>query len=163
MTKKRWVSLFVENDSGILAKISGLFAGKAYNLDTITAGITDDPTLTRITIALTSGDETFEQIKKQLNRCVGVVKVMDFTEVDTFMKELIFIKVKECSRRDKEEIFQIAEVFCAKVIDYGVDSILIEGVNTDKRNNELIEIMKKFGKIEIVRSGVVAIETIGGK
>lgn len=163
MTKKRWVSLFVENDSGILAKISGLFAGKAYNLDTITAGITDDPTLTRITIALTSGDETFEQIKKQLNRCVGVVKVMDFTEVDTFMKELIFIKIKECGRRDKEEIFQIAEVFNAKVIDYGADSILIEGVNTDKRNNELIEIMKKFGKIEIVRSGVVAIETIGGK
>lgn len=163
MTKKRWISLYVENDSGILAKISGLFAGKAYNLDTITAGITDDPTLTRITIALTSNDETFEQIKKQLSRCVGIIKVMDFTEIDTFMKELIFIKAHNCGRRDKDEIFQIAGVFNAKVIDYSSDSILIEGVNTDKRNDELIEVMKKFGKIEIVRGGVVAIETLGAK
>ncbi|MBS4961525.1 MAG: acetolactate synthase small subunit, partial [Clostridiales bacterium] len=129
MDKKRWVSLFVENNNGILAKISELFAGKMYNIDSITSGTTDDPTTTRITIQLTSDDITFEQIKKQLSRCVGVIKVIDFTDIPTFKKELIFIKVTECSQSDKDEIFKIASVFNSRVIDYGVDSILTEGVN----------------------------------
>ena len=76
------------------------------------------------------------------------------------MKELIFIKVKDCSGKDKDEIFRIASVYDAKVIDYGINGIIIQGVNTDRRNDELIEIMKKFGEIEIVRGGVVAIETL---
>ena len=126
MDKKRWVSLFVENNNGILAKISELFAGKMYNIDSITSGTTDDPTTTRITIQLTSDDITFEQIKKQLSRCVGVIKVIDFTDIPAFKKELIFIKVTECSQSDKDEIFKIASVFNSRVIDYGVDSILTE-------------------------------------
>lgn len=160
MDKKRWVSLFVENNNGILAKISELFAGKMYNIDSITSGTTDDPTTTRITIQLTSDDITFEQIKKQLSRCVGVIKVIDFTDIPTFKKELIFIKVTECSQSDKDEIFKIASVFNSRVIDYGVDSILTEGVNDEKRNNDLVNLMKKFGKIEVVRGGIVAIEQL---
>ena len=161
--KKRWVSLFVENNNGILAKISELFAGKMYNIDSITSGPTDDPTTTRITIQLTSDDLTFEQIKKQLSRCVGVIKVIDFTDIATFKKELIFIKVTECSLNEKNEIFKIAEVFNSKVIDYGLDAIIIEGVNKETRNNELVSLMGKFGKIEVVRGGVVAIERIENK
>lgn len=77
--KKRWISLFVENEVGMLAKISGLFSGKSYNLQSLTVGETEDPTVSRMTIGLISDDITFEQIKKQLNRSVGIIKVIDFT------------------------------------------------------------------------------------
>ena len=80
MHKKRWISLLVENDVGVLANISGLFSGKSYNLDSLTAGTTTDRTISRMTISLTSDDQTFEQIKKQLNRNVDIIKVTDFTD-----------------------------------------------------------------------------------
>ena len=78
--KTRWISLYVENQVGVLSKISGLFSGKSYNLDSLTVGTTEDPTVSRMTIATVSDDETFEQIKKQLNRMIEVIKVIDFTD-----------------------------------------------------------------------------------
>ena len=156
--KKRWLSLYVENNNGVLAKISGLFAGKAYNLETITAGRTEDPSITRITISLRSSDEVFEQVKKQLIRCIDIIKVMDFTDIDTHMKELVFIKIKDCTKKDRDEIFQLAPVFNGQIIDYSPKDIILQAVNDEKRNNELINVMKKYPKIEVVRGGSVAIE-----
>ena len=95
--KTRWISLYVENQVGVLSKISGLFSGKSYNLDSLTVGTTEDPTVSRMTIATVSDDETFEQIKKQLNRMVEVIKVIDFTDVFVRMKEILYIKVKKCT------------------------------------------------------------------
>ena len=118
--KNRWIALYVENQVGVLAKVSGLFSGKSYNLDSLTVGTTEDPTVSRMTIATVSDDETFEQIKKQLNRTVEVIKVIDFTDVFVRMKEILYIKVKGCSPEDKVELFQIAETFKARVIDYGL-------------------------------------------
>ena len=86
--KKRWISLYVENQVGVLSKISGLFSGKCYNLDSLTVGTTEDPTVSRMTIATVSDDETFEQIKKQLNRMIEVIKVIDFTDVIKRNKKL---------------------------------------------------------------------------
>ena len=99
--KTRWISLYVENQVGVLSKISGLFSGKSYNLDSLTVGTTEDPTISRMTIATVSDDETFEQIKKQLNRMVEVIKVIDFTDIFVRMKEILYIKVKKCSAADK--------------------------------------------------------------
>ena len=99
--KKRWISLYVENQVGVLSKISGLFSGKSYNLDSLTVGTTEDPTVSRMTIGTVSDDETFEQIKKQLNRMVEVIKVIDFTNMFVRMKEILYIKVKKCSAADK--------------------------------------------------------------
>ncbi len=84
--KKRWFCLFVENEIGVLARISGLFSGKSYNLDSLTAGVTEDSTISRMTISLTSDDRTFEQIKKQLSRSVEVIKVVDYTDIPIHMK-----------------------------------------------------------------------------
>ena len=89
--KKRWISLYVENQVGVLSKISGLFSGKSYNLDSLTVGTTEDPTVSRMTIGTVSDDETFEQIKKQLNRMVEVIKVIDFTNMFVRMKEILYI------------------------------------------------------------------------
>lgn len=159
--KKRWISLYVENDVGVLAKISGLFSGKSYNLESLTVGTTEDPTMSRITIGLKSDDATFEQIKKQLNRCVEVIKVIDLTNIPTHMKELLFIKIKNCSKEDKAELFQIAAVFKATVTDYGPDSILLECVQTETRNDDIIKLLtNRYTQVEVVRGGSVAIESI---
>ncbi len=163
--KKRWISLYVENQIGVLAKISGLFAGKSYNLDTLTVGETEDPTISRMTIGLTSDDITFEQIKKQLNRNVVVIKVIDFSEVPIHKKELLYIRVNKCSEKDKSEIFRIAKVFSLEIIDYDKSSVLIQCVKTEDKNNDMIELFKKtfINRIEVVRGGSVAIEAISTK
>ena len=159
--KKRWISLYVENQVGVLSKISGLFSGKSYNLDSLTVGTTEDPTVSRMTIATVSDDETFEQIKKQLNRMIEVIKVIDCTDIFVRMKEILYVKVMKCSVADKVEVFQIAETFKAKVIDYGRDSVLVEFVQTATKNDAVVKLMKEeFKTIEVVRGGSVGIESI---
>lgn len=159
--KKRWISLYVENQVGVLSKISGLFSAKSYNLDSLTVGTTEDPTVSRMTIATVSDDETFEQIKKQLIRMIEVIKVIDFTDIFVRMKEILYIKVLKCSVADKVEVFQIAETFKAKVIDYGRDSVLVEFVQTATKNDAVVKLMKEeFKTIEVVRGGSVGIESI---
>ena len=159
--KKRWISLYVENQVGVLSKISGLFSGKSYNLDSLTVGRTEDPTVSRMTIATVSDDETFEQIKKQLNRMIEVIKVIDFTDIFVRIKEILYVKVMKCTAADKVEVFQIAETFKAKVIDYGRDSVLVEFVQTATKNDAVVKLMKEeFKSIEVVRGGSVGIESI---
>lgn len=159
--KKRWISLYVENQVGVLSKISGLFSAKSYNLDSLTVGTTEDPTVSRMTIATVSDDETFEQIKKQLNRMIEVIKVIDFTDIFVRMKEILYVKVMKCTAADKVEVFQIAETFKAKVIDYGRDSVLVEFVQTATKNDAVVKLMKEeFKSIEVVRGGSVGIESI---
>ena len=157
----RWIALYVENQVGVLAKVSGLFSGKSYNLQSLTVGTTEDETVSRMTICVTSDDVTFEQIKKQLNRMVEVIKVIDLTHVPIHMKEILFAKVRLATEEDRSEVFRIAQVFGVDVVDLGADSALLECKLTERRNNELVELLKdKFKKIEVVRGGAVAVESI---
>ncbi|MDE7231724.1 MAG: acetolactate synthase small subunit [Lachnospiraceae bacterium] len=163
--KKRWLGLLVENEIGVLARISGLFSGKSYNLDSLTVGVTEDKTVSRMTISLTSDDQTFEQVKKQLNRSVEVIKVVDYTDVAIHRKELMFVRVSGCSEKDVEELFRISQIFNATVIDYDRDAVLIESVETENHNNDLITLLGKCfaGRIEITRGGSVAVEALSVK
>ena len=159
--KNRWIALYVENQVGVLAKVSGLFSGKSYNLQSPTVGTTEDETISRMTICVTSDDITFEQIKKQLNRMVEVIKVIDLTDVPLHMKEILYAKVMDVDSAQISEIFQIAQVFKVDVVDIGKDSVLLECMLTERRNNELIALLKnKYHRISVVRGGAVAIETI---
>ncbi len=159
--KKRWLSLHVENVVGVLSKISGLFSAKAYNLETLTVGMTEDPTVSRMTISLRGDDATYEQIKKQLNRTIEVIRVIDLSDQAIHMKEILYLKVKHITTEDKEEMFRIAKAFDLKIVDYGVDSILFECVQTEERNNDIVNLISKTYKdIEVVRGGSVAIEPI---
>ena len=162
--KKRWIALYVENEVGVLAKVSGLFAGKSYNLHSLTVGTTEDETDSRMTIGVKSDDITFEQIKKQLNRMVEVIKVMDLTDTATHMKEILYIKIMNITAEERAEIFQIAQVFSADVVDIGADSVLLETKAKESKNNELIALIKsRFKRINVVRGGAVAIEAISTK
>lgn len=157
--KKRWLSLYVENDVGVLAKVSGLFAGKNYNLESLTVGESEDPTISRMTIGLNSDDNTFEQIKKQLNRCIEVIKVIDLTNIAFHSKEILFILLVECTPDEITEAFRIAGVYGISIVDYGKDSLLMECLQPEEENNNLLLLMKeKFHLMRVVRGGSVAIE-----
>lgn len=161
MMKNRWIALYVENQVGVLAKVSGLFSAKSYNLQSLTVGTTEDESVSRMTICVISDDVTFEQIKKQLNTMVEVIKVIDLTNVPIHMKEILFAKVSRCDTQEKAELFQIAQVFHVEVSDVGTDSVLLECKLTERRNNELIALLKsKFRSVQVVRGGAVAIESI---
>lgn len=164
--KNRWIALYVENQVGVLAKVSGLFSGKSYNLQSLTVGTTEDESVSRMTICVTSDDITFEQIKKQLNRMVEVIKVIDLTDVPLHMKEILFAKVTGLDSEGRDKLFQIAQVFNAgsgsiKPVDMSSDSVILESTLTEHRNNDLIALLKSnFRQVSIVRGGAVAIESI---
>lgn len=163
--KNRWIALYVENQVGVLAKVSGLFSAKAYNLQTLTVGTTERDDVSRMTVSVMADDVTFEQIKKQLNAMVEVIKVIDLSTIPVHMKELLYAKVCNIDESDKAEVFQIAQVFDqggkVTVADIGADSVLLQCTLTERRNNELVELLKsRFKKIEVVRGGAVAIESI---
>ena len=159
--KNRWIALYVENDVGVLAKVSGLFSGKSYNLQSLTVGTTEDETVSRMTICVTSDDITFEQIKKQLNRMVEVIKVIDLTDVPLHMKEILFVKIEKLSREDFTDIFQTAQVFNVDVVDKSKDSVILESKLTEHRNNELVALLKsQYKHISVVRGGAVDIESV---
>ncbi|WP_297421050.1 acetolactate synthase small subunit [Clostridium sp.] len=160
--KKRWICLYVENKIGVLARISGLFSSKLYNLNSLSVGTTEDETISRMTISLTSDDRTFEQVKKQLNRCVEVIKVVDYTDIPIHRKELLFVKVSNCSENDKSEAFRIAKGFEVRITDYDNSTILFECVQNEILNDNFIKLLQKriCSRIEVVRGGSVAIEAI---
>ena len=161
--EKRWIGLFVENEIGVLARISGLFSSKSYNIESLTVGTTEDPTISRMAISMISDDKTFEQIKKQLNRSVEVIKVVDYTNVPIHNKELLYIKINNCSEKDRIDIFRLSDVYKFKIIDYNQKSIIIEWVAIESNINELIKLFSALflNRIEVVRGGSVAIESIG--
>lgn len=160
--KKRWLCLFVENEIGVLARISGLFSGKSYNLDSLTVGITEDESISRMTISLYSNDQIFEQIKKQLNRTVEVIKVIDCTELFIHSKEIMFLKITRCSEADKTELFRFAQVFGMKVLDFNSTTVLLECVQGENENDRMIKLLRErvYNPVEIVRGGSVAIESV---
>ncbi len=160
--KKRWLSLYVENDVGVLAKISGLFSGKSYNLLSLTVGETEDPTVSRMTISMVGDDKTFEQVKKQLNRSVEVIKVLDFTDLPIHKKEILFIKLRALKREEMEDVFRSAAVFGVSVTDYDRSSLILESVKTESENDDILKYYKKhfLSRMEAVRGGAVAVESV---
>lgn len=155
--KKRWIALYVENDVGVLAKIAGLFSGKAYNLESLTVGTTEDATISRMTIGANCTDEVFEQLKKQLNRMVDIIKVIDLTDQDMIKKELLFLRIEKYEKDKKEEILQEARKQKAKLIEEQEELLIFQAVNTEESNDKLVNIMSKYKNAKIIRGGSVAV------
>ena len=151
------ICLHVENQQGVLARISGLFSGRGYNLESITAGATTDPTVTRITLACTGDDAVVEQIKKQLNRLIDVIKVTELTGVPSLNRELMLVKVN-AKGPQRGEIFQVADVFKAQIMDVGHESMTVELAGSPEKIDDLVALLQPYGITEIARSGIVAME-----
>lgn len=159
--KKRWLSVLVERNAGALARISGLCSGKFYDYDSITIGPTENDTIARITICFTCADHKWEQIKKQLDCCIEVIKVEDLTDAIMHTKELMFMKITNCTVQALTQLDSIAQAPHLQIIEHTANYALIECVQTAEKNDLLAaQFTKTFpGHVEIVRSGSIAIMT----
>jgi acetolactate synthase-1/3 small subunit len=154
---KRILSMLVENHQGVLSRIAGLFSGRGYNLESITAGVTTDAQITRITLVCQGDDNVFAQIKKQLQKLIDVIKVNDLTEARSLNRELALLKVRARSS-DRGEIFQVADVFRARVLDVGLDSMVMEVTGASEKIDDFAAVLAPYGIMEIARSGLIAVE-----
>jgi acetolactate synthase I/III small subunit len=158
---KHTISVLVENKFGVLARISGLFSARGYNIDSLAVGMTEDPTVSRMTIVSEGDDKTLEQIKKQLNKLIDVIKVVDFKEGEFIDRELILIKVA-VSAKTRKEVLEAIDSSGAKIVNAASKTISVEASGDQNTIKSLIELLKPFGVMEVVRTGRIALE-IGDK
>lgn len=151
------LSILVENQAGVLSKISGLFSRRGFNIDSLAVGVTNDPNVSRITIVANGDEYVVEQLEKQLNKLIPVIKVKRLNEGDFISRELTLIKV-HCPANKRAEIMTTVEVMQAKIVDVATNCITVEYCEYAGRVNTLIELLKPYGIREIVRTGTVAID-----
>ena len=150
------ISVLVENKSGVLARVAGLFSGRGYNIDSLNVAETEDATVSRMTIVARGDDRVLEQITKQLNRLVDVIKVTDLTSEDHVDRELVMIKVS-AQPGNRSEIIHIADIFRANIVDVSHETLIIRVTGDEDKIEAIINILGPYGIKEIARSGKVAI------
>lgn len=151
------LSILVENQAGVLSKISGLFSRRSFNIDSLAVGVTADPTVSRITVVANGDEYVVEQLEKQLNKVIPVIKVKRLTEGEFISRELSLIKV-HCSAAKRFELIKIAELMDAKIVDVASTTVTFEYCETAEKIQTLIDLLKPYGIREIVRTGTVAID-----
>jgi acetolactate synthase-1/3 small subunit len=156
------ISCLVENKFGVLSRVSGLFSGRGYNIESLSVGETIDPAVSTMTIVTTGNDQIIEQITKQLNKLIDVIKVIDLVEVDHVEREMILVKVTP-KRENKAEVLRLAEIFRGRIVDSSQKTYTVEITGDEKKIEAFVEIMKPMGIKEFVRTGKVAIAREGVK
>lgn len=149
------ISVLVENKFGVLARISGLFSGRGFNIDTLNVAPTHDPALSRITVVVVGDDTVLDQINKQLLKLINVIEVVDFKEGQAVERELVLVKIKADSR-SRAEIIQIVDIFRAKIINVAPESVIVEITGDEGKINGFLSLIESFGVIEIARTGKLA-------
>lgn len=153
---KHTISVLVENKFGVLARISGLFSGRGFNIDSLAVGETQDPTVSRMTIVVQGDDLVLEQVVKQLNKLIEVIKVIDMKGKEKVERELVLIKVGS-NAKTRPEIMQIVDIFRAKIVDVAHESMTIELTGDGSKIEGFFDLMKGFGIQEVARTGKVAL------
>ena len=159
---KQTISVLVENRAGVLGRITSLFSRRAFNIDSLAVGVTDDPDISRITIIVDSGNSVVEQVEKQLNKLVEVIKVRTLEESSMIGRELMLIKVSANSRT-RDHIMTICQICGARVTDISPTSMTMELTETPDRVNTFEEMMRSFNILEVARTGMIALQKGGGK
>ncbi len=152
-------SVLVENRSGVLARVSGLFSSRGFNIDSLCVGETNDPNISRMTIVVKGDDKVLEQVRKQLNKLIDVIKVQDFEDEPYIDRELVLLKVNSTAKT-RPEIVEIANIFRAKVVSISPKAITIEVTGVQSKIDAIIDMLKVYGIIELVRTGRVAISRV---
>ena len=153
---KRVYSLLVDNNPGVLSRISGLFTRRGYNIDSITASPTQNEKFTRMTIAVSGDDMILLQIKNQLSKLEDVVKIFELKQNESVCRELILIKVR-ASKAEKQEIITIADIFRAKVVDVSSDTLMMELTGNVSKIEAFINLINDFEILELVRTGATGL------
>ncbi len=150
------ISVLVDNEPGVLSRISGLFSGRGFNIESLNVAETTDPSISRMTLVTGGNEQIVEQIIKQLNKLVNVIKVYDLTGSDFVEREMILIRVN-AETSSRAEVLRILEIFRGRVVDVAPKSYTLEITGDEKKIQAVIELLAPFGIIEIVRTGKVAI------
>ncbi len=150
------IVISVENRSGVLARIAGLFSARGYNIDSLCVSETEDPEISKMILTVKGDERILEQIYKQLNKLIDVIKVLDLTERDFIERELVLVKIKTLNSEIRQEVMQIANIFRAKVVDIGKKSLTLEVDGGTSKITAMIELLKGYGIKELVRTGKIA-------
>ena len=154
------IAALVTNEPGVLAQVAGMFAARGFNIDSLVVGRTENPELSRMTIVVVGDDAVLEQVRKQLQKLVPVVKVVDYQDVPFVERDLVMVQVStrsDAGDADKrEEINTLAQLFRAKVVDVWKDRLMIELAGTEEKLEAFVELLQPYGIIELARTGVIA-------
>lgn len=153
------IAALVENKFGVLARISGLFSARGFNIVSLAVGETEDPEISRMTIVVEADEKILEQIKKQLNKLIEVIRVYDLTGGEYVDRELILLKVRAESVGVREKIVQVVDSTGAEIVDIGKRSVTVEESGDEHKIKALTELLRPYGIIEIVRTGKIAIQS----
>lgn len=153
---KHTISVLVENKFGVLARIAGLFSARGFNIDSLAVGETEDPSVSRMTIVSDGDEKTLEQIKKQLNKLIDVIKVVDFKDGEFVGRELVLIRVGQATKTGKRAL-EAVKAAGYKVASAGTKSILVEASGDRNDIDALVKTLAPFGILEVVRTGRIAI------
>lgn len=150
------ISVLVENHFGVLARVAGLFSARGFNIDSLAVGETDDPTVSRITIMTHGDDRVIEQIRKQLDKLIDVIKVQDLTQEERIERELVLVKVSARSGA-RSDLMQIVNTFRGKIVDVNPKFITVEVTGNESKVDAMLELLRPFGVREVVRTGTIAV------
>lgn len=154
---KHTISVLVENRSGVLSRVAGLFSRRGFNIDSLAVGVTENPEVSRMTIVVNGDEYTVEQVSKQLNKLIDVIKIRALETSDSVSRELALIKVN-ATTATRSEIIQVVEIFRAKIVDVSKNTLTVEISGGNDKVAALEDMLKQFGIKEIVRTGTIAIE-----
>lgn len=154
---KHTLSVLVENHAGVLSRVAGLFSRRGFNIDSLAVGVTENPEVSRMTIVVDGDEYTVEQVSKQLNKLIDVLKIKQLEKNDSVSRELALIKVN-APPSNRPEIIQIVEIFRANIVDVSKNTLTIEISGGTSKVAALEDMLKQFGIKEIVRTGTIAIE-----
>ena len=149
------LSVLVENKFGVLTRISGLFSGRGFNIDTLNVAPTQDPTQSRMTIVVKGDDTVLEQVTKQLNKLIDIIKVQDFRDGEYIDRELVLIKVG-VDTKSRPEVMQICDIFRAKIVDVAHKTLTVELTGNESKISAFLDLIEPFGIRDITRTGKVA-------
>ncbi len=152
---KHKLAVLVENNPGVLAKVSNLFSRRGYNIDSLVVSDTEDKTISRMTIVVDGDEKIIEQVTKQLHKLVDVIKVNDLTNDDTVCRQLLLVRVA-ADRDTRGEIIQLMDIFRARIIDIGRRSLIIEATGDESKIDAILKSLQPFGIQEIVKTGISA-------
>lgn len=150
------IGVLVENQPGVLSRVAGLFSGRGFNIESLTVAVTNEPGLSRITLVTTGDQHILEQIIKQLNKLINVIKVIDFRETEFVEREMALIKVR-AEQHTRAEVLRIVDIFRAKVVDVSPHFYTIEVTGDDGKINAILELLGQIGIVEVARTGKAAL------
>ena len=153
---KHTLSVLVENKPGVLARIAGLFARRGFNIDSLAVGVTEHPDISRMTVVVDVEDIPLEQVTKQLNKLIEVLKVVELESPSSVQRQILLVKVRADSVT-RGQVLEMVQMFRAKVVDVATDALTIEATGSTDKLRALLEVLEPFGVRELVQSGLVAI------